>query len=119
MWACVSISGPRPPVCEALMPRSLGGGGELHQVVGFLESAPRLRLVVGTHAQRLLLPLLAPLGYEVAAIYVDRAGQLAQRIGHGMDDVLAQRTHIARHQRRRAGGLERPACVLRQSAPEN
>src|ERR1700724_4151475 len=70
--------------------------------------------VVAALLQGLRIPFAALGGEEVPTVDVDGAGQLGNRIGHRMNDVLAKGTGIFRRQRPRARGFQ-PAA--RHAAP--
>ena len=96
----------------------LGGGNSPHGGVRFLEAAHDTLGVVAAFRQGFGVPF-APLGREkVAAIDMDRTGQARNRIGHRVNDVVAERFGVADAQERAAGGLD-PAASVRQTAPED
>jgi hypothetical protein len=68
----------------------------LKQPIALLEELERPLHVARLLHEPLRIPLAPGHAEEVAAVDVDRAGQAPDRVGDGMNDVLAQRKDLAR-----------------------
>src|SRR5205823_5001604 len=92
--------------------------GFTQQRVGFFKTAGHLFAAALLFQQRFRVPLTARHAEEIAAINVERAGQLWNRIAYGMDNVTAQRLGVLFPQRPRAGGFHQ-AIAPRHTPPKN
>ena len=83
--------------------------------VGFSEQPPRAFHVEGALFERFRIPFATARCKEVAAVDVQRRGDLLDRVRDGMNDVLTERRGVFRSQRFGAGRLERRTRLV----PEN
>ena len=87
--------------------------------IGFLENLAGAVAVERMLGQCVRVPFAAVGGEEIAAVDMDRGGELGRRIGDRMDDVIAKWLGLPDGDRARTGRLELVLARLSYSAPED
>ena len=87
--------------------------------VGFLELADDSVYVTGLFAEGFGVPFAAPGGEKIAAVHMDGTGETGNRIGDGVNDVVAERLGVLFAKGAGAGGFEFTRWGTGDAAPED
>ena len=89
------------------------------QAVTFLEQLERPLRVTGVFEEPLRIPLTSRHAEEIPTVHVNGAGQTADRVGNGVDDIMAKGEGVAFAEGFRTYGLDSTIWLAWDPAPQN